>query len=92
MRALGERYAQALHALTDQVFALSFPEGAAELSFEIAALLEWDFEARQRMLAIRSATERVIRLLHALPALVARTEERALLHSRAKSNGHGAIA
>ena len=92
LRSLGERYAHALHTLRDQELEIQLPDRAAELSFEVAALLEWDFEARQRLLEIRSATERVVRLLHALPALVGKAEERALLHRHAKSNGHGAVA
>jgi Lon protease-like protein len=92
LRALGERYAGALNALSDQTLEIQLPAPAAELSFEIAALLEWEFEARQRLLESRSATERVVRLLHALPALVAKAEQRALLHGRAKSNGRGAIS
>lgn len=92
LRELGERYAQALNELNDQELETRLAEHAAELSFEIAALLEWDFEARQRMLESCSATERVIRLLSALPALVHRAEQRARRHGRAKSNGHGVIS
>ncbi len=92
LRALGERYAQALNTLQDHSLEVRLPARAAELSFEVAALLEWDFEARQHLLEIRSATERVVRLLQALPALVARAEERAQLHSRARSNGHGVLS
>jgi len=91
LRALGERYALALHALNDQSLDVRLPVDAAELSFEVAALLEWDFEARQRLLELRSATQRVLRLLQALPSLVRKAEERASLHGRAKSNGHGVI-
>lgn len=92
LRALGERYAQALNALQDQPLEVRLPERAAELSFEVAALLEWDFEARQHLLEIRSATERVVRLLQTLPALVGRAEERAQLHARARSNGDGVLS
>ena len=92
LRTLGERYAQALHELNDQTLDTSLAAQPAELSFEIAALLEWDFEARQRLLETRSATERVIRLLHALPPLVQEAEARALRHHQAKSNGHGDIS
>jgi Lon protease-like protein len=91
LQALGQRYALALNTLNDHVLDTRLPEGASELSFEVAALWEADFEARQRLLEIRSATERVFRLLQVLPGLVARAEERALLHARAKSNGHGVI-
>lgn len=91
LRALGERYAQALNALQDQTIDGALPDQAAELSFAVAALLEWSFEARQRLLEIRSVTERVVRLLHALPPLVAKAEARAQLHGLAKTNGHGAM-
>jgi Lon protease-like protein len=92
LRALGERYAQALHTLHDQALETRLAEHPAELSFEVAALLEWDFDARQRLLEIRSATERVVRLLHALPPLVSQAEARARRHVQAKSNGHGAVS
>jgi Lon protease-like protein len=92
LRSLGERYAHALQALKEQPQDLELESGPAELSFEVAALLDWEFEARQRFLEIRSATERVARLLQALPGLVTAAEERALVHSRAKENGHGSIA
>jgi Lon protease-like protein len=92
LRALGERYAHALHALEDQDFDAVLSATAAELSFEVAALLEWEFDARQRLLEIRSATERVVRLLHALPTLVTKAEARAQQHTGARSNGHGVIS
>jgi Lon protease-like protein len=88
LRGVGERYALALN---EQPLEVQFSPHAAELSFEVAALLEWDFAARQRMLEIRSATERVVRLLHVLPGLVHKAEERALLHGRAKANGRGVV-
>lgn len=92
LRSLGERYAGALNTLNEQPLEIRLPDHAPELSFEVAALLEWGFEARQLLLETRSATERVVRLLHALPALVVKAERRALVHDRAKSNGHGAIS
>jgi Lon protease-like protein len=92
LRALGGRYASALHALNDQAPEVRLSPGYAELSFEAAALLEWDFEARQRFLEIRSATERVTRLLQVLPGLVTRAERRAALHAEARHNGHGSAA
>jgi len=91
LRDLGERYARALHRLADQTLDVQLPRPAAELSFEIASLLEWEFEARQRFLEIRSTTERVERLLHALPVLVDHAEERALVHTQSAQNGRGKI-
>ncbi len=92
LRSLGRRYALALHALADQSLDVDLPEAPAELSFGIGALMEWDFDARQRFLEVRSATERVERLLHALPVLVKQAEERVLIHDSAKRNGHGAVS
>lgn len=91
LRALGERYAHALQSLTDEPLDLRFSSGPGELSFEVAALLEGEFDTRQRLLESRSALERIARLLHALPVLVHHAEERASVHGRAKRNGHGAI-
>ena len=92
LRAMGERYARALQALNDQPHALELSSGYPELSFEAAALLEWEFEARQRFLEIRSATERVARLLQTLPGLVESAERRAARRARARHNGHGSAA
>ena len=92
LRALGERYAHAIQALKEEPQEVELKAGPAELSFEIAALLDWEFEARQRFLEVRSATERVARLLQALPDLLAAVEERALMHGRAKGNGSGSIS
>jgi Lon protease-like protein len=91
LQVLGERYAHALQALKEQPQDVELRTGPVELSFEVAALLDWEFEARQRFLEIRSVTERVARLLQALPGLVAAAEDRALVHGRAKGNGHGSI-
>jgi len=91
LRALGERYAQAKQALEEEPREVELGAGPGEVSFAIAALLDWDFEARQRFLEIRSATERVARLLHALPRLLEAAEEHALVHTRAKGNGQGSV-
>lgn len=91
LRALAERYAAALEARQDQHLERTFSHDAAALTFEAAALLEWEFEDRQRMLECRSVIERVARLLQALPALVQAAEQQALVHGRAKQNGQGAL-
>ena len=92
LHSLGERYARARHALLDRTLDIDLPRDPGPLSFAIAAFLEWEFEALQRFLEIRSVHERVTRLLATLPALVATEEARALAHARARQNGHGAIA
>ena len=88
---LGERYVRAQHALQDRALDLDLPREAPALSFAIAAFLEWDLEALQHFLEIRSASARVTRLLAALPTLVASAEARAATHIRAQRNGHGSI-
>lgn len=90
LKALAQRYAVALNAVRDQALDPELSGGAADLSFQVAALLEWEFDARHSLLASRSVTARVTRLLHALPSLVQETESRALVHERARSNGTGA--
>ncbi|MGQ0701563.1 MAG: LON peptidase substrate-binding domain-containing protein [Gemmatimonadales bacterium] len=92
LRALGERYAVALHTLADRPAEVNLPEPTGQLTFEIAALLDWEFETRQRFLETRSATERVERLLHALPVLVTQAEARAQIHQAARSNGRGRVS
>ncbi len=89
LRVLAERYALAINTLRDQVLDVELATPAPELSFQVAALLEWEFEARQSLLEARSATARVTRLLHALPGLVADVESRAVVHAQARGNGRG---
>ena len=90
LRQLGERYAQAQHALQDRALEVDLPHDPARLTFAIAAYLEWEFETLQRFLEIRSVTERVTRLLSTLPGLVSNAETRMVAHTRARTNGHGA--
>lgn len=92
LHRLGERYVRAQHALQDRAIDVDLPRDAPALSFAIAAFLEWDLDALQHFLEIRSASVRVTRLLAALPTLVASAEARATTHTRAQSNGHGSVA
>ena len=89
LRVLGERYVQAQLALQDRALDVDLPREAGRLSFAIAAYLEWDVHALQRFLEIRSVSERVTRLLSALPALVTAAETRVATHAHARTNGHG---
>lgn len=91
LHALGERYALAQHALLDRALDVDLPRDPALLTFGIAAFLEWEFDALQRFLEMRSVSARVTRLLAALPTLVTSTEARAVAHNRARSNGHGSV-
>lgn len=89
LRGLAERYATALGVIADQEREAELSTDAALVSFQVAALVEWDYAAKYRFLGIRSARERVTRLLQALPGLVERAEQRAAVHRRASSNGKG---
>ena len=89
MRHHGERYAAALATISDLAQEPDLSNDPAELSFQIAALLEWDFETKRNFLAIRSARERVTQLVAALPELVRDLEARAATHDKARTNGHG---
>ena len=91
LRRLGERYIRAQHTLSDRALEVDLPGEAPALSFAIAAFLEWDLEALQHFLEIRSASVRVTRLLAALPTMVASAEARAATHTRAQRNGHGSV-
>ncbi len=89
LRQLGERYAAALKSMADEPAESEFSNDPGKLSFQVAALLEWDFETKQGFLAIRSDRERVTRLLKAMPPLVEDLEARAAIHAGARQNGRG---
>ncbi len=86
---LGARYAAALAALEDGERDVELAAEPGLLSFQIAGLLEWDFETKIHFLEIRSAASRLTHLLHILPKLVERLEARAGVHRRAATNGSG---
>ncbi|MET0645929.1 MAG: LON peptidase substrate-binding domain-containing protein [Pyrinomonadaceae bacterium] len=58
------------------------------LSFLVAAVVEMDAEAKQRLLETRSTTERLRRLYTLLAQAVTSYEERARTHETARGNGH----
>jgi Lon protease-like protein len=60
-----------------------------KLSFLVAAAMEIEVETKQELLELRSTSERLSRLRDLLARVVKGYEERARLHSIAKSNGHG---
>ena len=64
-------------------------EDPSLLAFGVAAMIDMEAEARQRLLASRSAGER-LEEIHSLLVIALRTlEPRAAVHERAKSNGRG---
>jgi Lon protease-like protein len=90
LRRKTEAYAAAMAVLNDATSAdIEWPEDAPGLSFQVSALLELPLATRQRLLALRSATERVRLLLQLLPDLTHDAATRARIHVGARSNGKG---
>jgi Lon protease-like protein len=58
------------------------------LSFLVAAAVELDTDAKQKLLEMRSTGERLDRLREILALVVDNYEERARVHELAKGNGH----
>lgn len=89
LRDLGEQFAELLAVLERGEGEREWSDDPAILSFQIAALIDWDFPVQQRFLAIRSSAERVTRLLGALPGLITSASGSARVHQRAVYNGTG---
>ena len=90
VRALFERVARAARAIADDTGpAPELPDDPAEVAFAVAARVEFDLAARQRLLASRSAMGRLDDVAELLGRAVRNVEERAATHTRARSNGHG---
>ncbi len=89
LRLLGERCRVAMRVLSDLENDTPWSEAAEPLTFEIAATIPWPTTDARPLLAMRSAAERATYLLQLLPRLVPELEERAAVHRRAGSNGHG---
>jgi Lon protease-like protein len=90
LRAVFERVGRAARTLADDRDPLpALPEDPAALSFTIASLIDLDPEGRQRLLASRSPLSRLRELESLLSPAVDMLESRAVVHARAKTNGHG---
>jgi hypothetical protein len=55
----------------------------------VAAVVDFEFEVKRRLLEMRTASERVVVLLELLPPLATEATTRARVHARARSNGKG---
>ena len=73
----------------DTDLAPTLPGDPALLSFAIAATLDLDMSARQRLLQVRDAGARLLEVDMLLARVVEDIEERAEVHQRASTNGHG---
>jgi Lon protease-like protein len=84
------RIARAVRVMNDDRASLpDLPDAEPErLSFLVAAAMELDAEAKQSLLELRSAAERLERISNLLAQVVGNYEERARTHKLAKGNGH----
>ena len=90
LRAVFERVGRAARTLADDRDPLPpLPDDPAALSFTIASLIDLDGPGRQRLLASRSPLGRIRELDALLSPAVDTLEARAVIHARAKTNGHG---
>jgi Lon protease-like protein len=90
LREVFERVGRAARALADDRDPLpALPDDPAALSFTIASLIDLDPAGRQRLLASRSPLARLRELDALLSPAVDMLESRAVIHARAKTNGHG---
>jgi Lon protease-like protein len=90
LRELFARVGRAARALSDDADALPpLPDDAGLLSFAVAAAIDLEPPARQRLLVSRSPLGRLRELEALLAPAVEPIELRASVHARAKTNGHG---
>jgi Lon protease-like protein len=90
VRALFERVARAARTIADESGPVpALPDDPAEVAFAVAARVEFELAARQRLLVSRSALGRLDEVAELLERAVGNVEERAATHERARSNGHG---
>lgn len=67
----------------------SLPDDPALLAFRIAALIDLDAAARQELLKVRSPLRRLMTIEALLSDAIEMLEQRAMVHSTARSNGRG---
>ncbi len=90
VRELFQRVGTAARTLADDADALpALPEDPALLAFAIAAVIDMDVNARQRLLTSRSPGGRLREIELLLAPAVESLEHRAAVHVRARGNGHG---
>ncbi|MGQ0647064.1 MAG: LON peptidase substrate-binding domain-containing protein [Gemmatimonadaceae bacterium] len=84
------RAGRAARAMQDDAAPLpELPSDPGEMSFAVAQYLDLDLTARQQLLSSRGPDERLQQLEVTLTPLIAGLEQGALVHERAKANGHG---
>jgi uncharacterized protein len=90
VREIFQRVALAARTLADDPDTLPpLPEDPGLLAFAVAAVIDMDVMARQRLLTSRSPGSRLKEIELVLAPALDSLEYRAVVHTRAKSNGHG---
>jgi len=90
VRAGFTRLAQALGVLTErEEEEIELPADPQRLSFQVAAALELDPEAKRGLQALRDTTSRLRQLAAMLGPIAADAERRAAVRQRARGNGRG---
>lgn len=88
-----QRVARAARAIADDDDPIpELPSDPGALSFAIAAAVELELGTRQRLLASRSAVERLREVHELLARALPGAEMRAAVHVGARRNGHGPYA
>lgn len=90
LRVLFVRVGRSARAIQDDTTPLpELPESPADLSFAIGQFLDLALADKQRLLASRSPLGRLRQLDEVLAPVVESVEQRARIHIRARTNGHG---
>ncbi|MFN8666614.1 MAG: LON peptidase substrate-binding domain-containing protein [Gemmatimonadaceae bacterium] len=90
LRSLFARVGRSARTIQDDITPLpELPPSPAALSFAIGQYIDLDLGAKQRLLATTSPHDRLRQLDDVLAPIVESVEHRALIHTRAKRNGHG---
>ncbi len=88
-----ERIAHAARTISDDADAIpELPDDPALLSFLVASFIDLNVAERQRLLASTSPGERLRTVDSVLAPAVEPMEQRATVHERSKTNGHGGVA
>ncbi|MCC6930904.1 MAG: LON peptidase substrate-binding domain-containing protein [Gemmatimonadaceae bacterium] len=92
LRSLFTRVGRSARAIQDDSTPLpELPPSPAALSFAIGQYIDLDLETKQQLLATTSPFERLRQLDRVLTPIVDSVEQRALVHTRARHNGHGTL-
>ena len=88
-----ERIARAARTISDDEDAIpDLPDDPALLAFRVASFIDLNVEERRRLLASTSPGERLRTVDDVLAPAVDPMEQRAEMHARSKTNGHGGVA